>query len=86
MNLKLLSKKIETVEEKLTRLKYRINLSHSSLASTTRKTWAKNKTMSDFLVKQLNDAISATAGLLKNNKCVPKDPVAWQKQIREEWN
>ncbi|HBR80600.1 TPA: hypothetical protein DEA21_03055 [Candidatus Uhrbacteria bacterium] len=86
MNLKILTKKIETLEEKLARLECRINLSHSSLASTFRKSCSKSKAMTDYQIKRLNNAVSASAGILKNNKRLPKNPVVWQKQIRKEWN
>lgn len=86
MDTETLTKKITTLEEQVARLESRINLSCSSLSSITRKVWARSKVTNDFQVKRLNDAISASAGILKNNKRVPKDPVAWQKQIREEWN
>lgn len=87
MTLQVLTKKITLLEQKLAQLECRVNVSHSSLSTGRGREWMiKYPILGDSKLKTLNEAITKSAGILKSNKKIPKDAVAWQKQIRKEWS
>ncbi|MFH1253655.1 MAG: hypothetical protein V1664_05025 [Candidatus Uhrbacteria bacterium] len=87
MTLKILTQKISLLEKKIAQLECRINVSNSSLPNRQGRKWMiKYPLFVDSKIKRLNAVITKSAGILKKNKKLPKNPVVWQKQIRQEWN